>query len=202
MSQKCQQRHRDFRGSAKWISRFPPVPSGSHAAEPLDGIVVDFCSWLRRCCCCCIPRREGASLSGAAGCDIISGFAARGGRTSRHASLGTVIGAARREFIIENRPGAGTRIAAEAVVRSAPDGTPLWCLFGERDQRDVIHEAEFQLDPRHRSGRGNHHDAEPDDRASIGSGRNCCRVHSACRGQSGRVNMASAGNGSISHLAG
>src|SRR6202790_642266 len=28
-------------------------------------------------------------------------------------------------FIIENRPGAGTNIAAEAVVRAPPDGYPL-----------------------------------------------------------------------------
>ena len=60
-------------------------------------------------------------------------------------------------FIIENRPGAGSNIATEAVVRAPADGYTL-LLVGtvERDQRDALREAQFQFHPRHRAGRGHH----------------------------------------------
>jgi tripartite-type tricarboxylate transporter receptor subunit TctC len=35
------------------------------------------------------------------------------------------LGAARQQFVVENRPGAATDLAAEAVVRSPPDGYTL-----------------------------------------------------------------------------
>ena len=62
-----------------------------------------------------------------------------------------------QQFVIENRPGAGTNIATEAVVRAPADGHTL--LSGrsrKRDQRDALREAQFQFHPRHRAGREHH----------------------------------------------
>ena len=62
-----------------------------------------------------------------------------------------------QQFVIENRPGAGTNIATEAVVRAPADGyTLLFGHCGERDQRDALRQAQFQFHPRYRAGRWHH----------------------------------------------
>ena len=55
-----------------------------------------------------------------------------------------------QQFIIENRPGAGTNIGTEAVVNAAPDGyTLLMVELVERHQRDALRKAQFQFHPRY-----------------------------------------------------
>ena len=90
-------------------------------------------------------------------------------------------------FVIENRPGAGTNIGTEAVVR-APAGR-LHASLGqlvERDQRDALRQAQFQFPSRHRAGRGHHPPALRHGGKSIRSGQNGSRVHCLCQGQPGQ----------------
>ncbi len=119
---------------------------------------------------------------------IIVGFAA-GGATDIVARL---IGQWLSErlgqpFIIENRPGAGSNIATEAVVRAPPDGYTLLLVDASNainatlyDKlnfnfiRDIAPVA--SIDPHaHRHGG-----------QSIVSGQNGSRVHRLCQGQSGQ----------------
>ena len=45
----------------------------------------------------------------------------------------------RQQFVVENRPGAGSNIAADAVVRATPDGySLLLCHANKCDQCDIL----------------------------------------------------------------
>jgi tripartite-type tricarboxylate transporter receptor subunit TctC len=106
-------------------------------------------------------------------------------------------------FVIENRPGAGTNIAAEAVVRSTPDGYTLLLVASPNainaslyDKlsfnfvRDIAPVAAISREP-------NVVVMNP----SVPT-KTVPEFIAYAKANSGRINMASAGNGSTSHLAG
>ena len=60
-------------------------------------------------------------------------------------------GAAGSTFVIENRPGAATNIAAEAVINAPPDGYTLFLANVSNAINATLYDkAQFQLHPRHR----------------------------------------------------
>ena len=105
--------------------------------------------------------------------------------------------------IIENRPGAGTNIATEAVVRAAPDGhtlllvsppnainATLYMDLGFNFMRDIVPVASF---------------AEVPDVMVVDPSfpaKTVPEFIAYAKANPGKINMASSGNGSASHLAG
>src|SRR5215468_535451 len=71
---------------------------------------------------------------------IIVGYAAGGGTDISARVVGQWLSERlNQQFFIENRPGAATNIATEAVARSSPDGyTLLTGHCGQYDQHDVL----------------------------------------------------------------
>src|SRR6516162_78226 len=54
-----------------------------------------------------------------------------------------------QQFVVENRTGAGTNVAAESVVHASPDGyTLLWVT----QTNDALRCAQFQFQGRHSAG--------------------------------------------------
>jgi tripartite-type tricarboxylate transporter receptor subunit TctC len=108
-----------------------------------------------------------------------------------------------QQFIVENRPGAGTNIAAEAVVRSVPDGyTLLLAVSPNAINASLYDKLSFNFIS----------DIAPV--AAISREPNVIVVNPSlptrtvpeliayAKANPGRLNMASAGNGTTSHLAG
>ena len=135
---------------------------------------------------------------------MIVGFAAGGGNDIVARLIGQWLSERLGQpFVIENRPGAGTNIATEAVVQCtlrwlyAPPGRR-----DKRNQRHVLPKAQFQFHPRYRAG-FEHHAAAPGHAGeSIVSSQDDSRAHRLCEGQSRQGQHVLAGIGTISHLAG
>ena len=104
---------------------------------------------------------------------IIVGFAAGGATDILARLMGQWLSERLGQpFVIENRPGAGSNIATEAVVRAPPDGYTLLLVSSrERDQRDALRQAQFQFHPRHRAGREHRPRSVCHGGESIGSGQ-------------------------------
>ena len=148
-----------------------------------------------------VADRAGASLSVAAGAHRRR-LPAGGANSTVARLIGSMAaGTARQPFIVENRPGAGSNIATEAVVR-APR---RWlyasaCNLGQRHQCDALRQAQFQFHPRHRAGREHHprtarHGGQPAVPA-----KTVPEFIAYAKANPGKINMASAGNGHTTHL--
>ena len=58
-----------------------------------------------------------------------------------------------QQFITENKPGAGTNLSSEAVVRAAPDGYTLLEIATPNTLGNLLHDnLSFDFCPRHRAG--------------------------------------------------
>ena len=119
---------------------------------------------------------------------IISGFAAAGGTDIAARIMGQWLSERLGQpFIIENRPGANSNIAAEAVVRSAPDGYTLFLANSSNAINATLYEKlnfNFIRDTAPVAaiiGTPSLMIAHP-----LVPAANCCRVRRSCQGQSGK----------------
>ena len=108
-----------------------------------------------------------------------------------------------QSFVIENRPGAGSSIAAEAVVRAAPDGYTLLMATAANTINTTLYEhLSFNFA----------RDIEPVCGFEHGSivmvvnpsvpAKTVPEFIAYAKAQPGKINMASAGNGTLPHVAG
>lgn len=106
-------------------------------------------------------------------------------------------------FVVENRPGAATNIATEAVVRSAPDGyTLLWVTAANAINASLYEKLSFNFV----------RDIEPVAGFIRGPGvlevnpavpaRSISELITYARANPGKLNLASSGPGTVSHVSG
>ena len=134
---------------------------------------------------------------------IIVGFAAGGGLDIVARLIGQWLSERLGQpFVVENRPGAATNIAIEAAAKSAPDGYTL-LLFGSSGAINATFHDKLSFSIR---------DIAPV--ASVERLPNVMAVNPSvpaktvlefiayAKANPGKINMASAGNGSVQHVAG
>jgi len=108
-----------------------------------------------------------------------------------------------QSFVIENRPGAGSSLAAEAVVRAAPDGYTLLMATAANTINSTLYEnLSFNFT----------RDIEPVCGVNRGAivmvvnpsvpAKTVPEFIAYAKTQPGKINMASAGNGTLPHVAG
>ena len=104
-------------------------------------------------------------------------------------------------FVVENRPGAGGNIGAEAVVRAAADGHTLLLITSTNAINTALYrQPEFQCRSRHCGGRQRHAYPVCLGRKSIISAKTVPEFIDYAKANPGKINMASGGNGSVSHV--
>ena len=109
-----------------------------------------------------------------------------------------------QQVVVENRPGAGSTIGAEAAARAAPDGYTLFMISNTHFVGAALHRTRIKFDPLN--------DYTPV--TQVTSAPNLLIVHPSlpaknvkelvalAKARPGEINYASSGNGSTQHLTG
>jgi tripartite-type tricarboxylate transporter receptor subunit TctC len=135
---------------------------------------------------------------------IIVGFPAGGGSDITARLIGQWLSERLGQpFVVENRPGAATNIAAEAVVRSAPDGYTL-LLFGASSAINATFydKLPFNLVRDIAPVAGINRVTYVMEVNPSVPAKTVPEFIAYAKANSGKINMASAGNGSVQHVSG
>jgi len=135
---------------------------------------------------------------------IIVGFPAGGGADIAARLMGQWLSERLgQSFVIENRPGAGGNIAAEMVVRAAPDGYTLLLVNSSNAINATLYDKlSFSLIADIAPVAGIFRGPFVMLVAPSFPARTLSEFIAYARANPGRINMASAGNGTVPHLAG